>query len=106
MTFYMRSGIGKLTINMIKDGKIHLAKFGPPPAGLPVYQQADPRDVSFIGRTNYEAPGTIRHEVTSPERARRVLGESNQFVFGIRRKDRKRHVYIIGKTGVVTSKLS
>ena len=73
---------------MIKDGKIHLAKFGPPPVGLPVYQQADPRDVSFIGRTNYEAPG-----------------ESPQFVFGIRRKDRKRHVYIVGKTGVGKSKL-
>ena len=73
---------------MLKDAKIHLAKYAPPPPHLPVYQQVDPRDVSFIGRTNYEAPG-----------------ESNQFVFGIRRKDRKRHVYIVGKTGVGKSKL-
>ena len=73
---------------MLKDTKIHLAKYAPPPVSLPVYQQADPRDVSFIGRTNYEAPG-----------------ESNQFVFGIRRKDRKHHLYIIGKTGVGKSKL-
>ena len=73
---------------MLKDVKVHLAKYAPPPLDLPVYQQVDPRDVSFIGRTNYEAPG-----------------ESTQFVFGIKRKDRKRHVYIIGKTGVGKSKL-
>ncbi len=73
---------------MIKDGKLHLAKYAPPPVGLPVYQQVDPRDVSFIGRTNYEAPG-----------------ESNQFIFGIKRKDRKRHLYIVGKTGVGKSKM-
>jgi len=73
---------------MPKDSKIHLAKYAPPPLSLPVYQQVDPRDVSFIGRTNYEVPG-----------------ESKQFVFGIKRKDRKRHVYIIGKTGVGKSKL-
>lgn len=72
---------------MIQDLKIHLAKYGPPPLDLPVYQQVDPRDVSFIGRTNYEAPG-----------------ESKQFVFGIKRKDRKRGLYIIGKTGVGKSK--
>lgn len=68
--------------------KTHLAKYAPPPFDLPVYQQVDPRDVSFIGRTNYEAPG-----------------QSLQFVFGIKRKDRSRHVYIIGKTGVGKSKL-
>lgn len=73
---------------MTKDGKPHLAKYAPAPADLPVYQQVDPRDVSFIGRTNYEAPG-----------------ESIQFVFGIKRKDRKHHVYIVGKTGVGKSKL-
>lgn len=73
---------------MLKDGKLHLAKYAPPPPNLPVYQQADPRDVSFIGRTNYEAPG-----------------ESPKFIFGIRRKDRKNNVYIIGKAGVGKSKL-
>ena len=74
---------------MLKDGnKIHLAKLAPPPPDLPVYQQMDPRDVSFIGRTNYEAPP-----------------ESKKYVFGIKRKDRRRHLYIIGKTGVGKSKL-
>lgn len=73
---------------MIKDGKIHLAKYAPPPPDLPVYQQMDPRDVSFIGRTNYEAPL-----------------EAKKYIFGIKRKDRRRHLYIIGKTGVGKSKL-
>ncbi len=67
---------------------IHLSKLAPPPAELPVYQQADPRDVSFIGRTTFDAPG-----------------EARQFIFGIRRKDRKRHIYIIGKTGMGKTKL-
>ncbi|MDP3769744.1 MAG: type IV secretion system DNA-binding domain-containing protein [Candidatus Sungbacteria bacterium] len=74
---------------MLKEGaKIHLAKLSPPPPDLPVYQQMDPRDVSFIGRTTYEAPP-----------------ESKKFVFGIKRKDRRRHLYVIGKTGVGKSKL-
>lgn len=73
---------------MAREGKIHLAKYGPPPPELPVYQQVDPREVSFIGRTNYEAPL-----------------ESKKYIFGIKRKDRRRHLYIIGKSGVGKSKL-
>lgn len=46
------------------------------------------RDVSFIGRTNYVA-----------------ALEEKRFVFGIKRKDRRRHLYIIGKSGVGKSKL-
>lgn len=73
---------------MAKEGRIHLAKYAPPPPELPVYQQVDPKDVSFIGRTNYEAPL-----------------ESKKYIFGIKRRDRRRHVYIIGKSGVGKSKL-
>ncbi len=73
---------------MPKEGRIHLNKYAPPPPELPVYQQIDPREVSFIGRTNYEAPL-----------------ESKKYIFGIRRKDRRRHVYIVGKSGVGKSKL-
>lgn len=73
---------------MPKEGKIHIAKYGPPPAELPVYQQVDPRKVSFVGRTNYEAPL-----------------ESKKYVFGIKRQDRRRHLYILGKSGVGKSKL-
>lgn len=73
---------------MAKEGRIHLSKYAPPPPDLPVYQQIDPREVSFIGRTNYEAPL-----------------ESKKYVFGIKRKDRRRHVYMVGKSGVGKSKL-
>src|SRR3989344_2181473 len=72
---------------MAREGKIHLAKYGPPPPELPVYQQIDPREASFIGRTNYEAPL-----------------ESKKYIFGIKRKDR-RHLYMVGKSGVGKSKL-
>ena len=47
-----------------------------------------PTDVSFIGRTNYVA-----------------ALEEKRFIFGIKRKDRRRHLYIIGKSGVGKSKL-
>ncbi len=73
---------------MVREGKIHISKYGPPPPELPVYQHVDPREVSFIGRTNYEAPL-----------------ESKKYVFGIKRGDRPRHVYIVGKSGVGKSKL-
>src|SRR3989338_10829438 len=73
---------------MAKEGRIHLNKYAPPPPELPVYQQIDPKGVSFIGRTNYEAPL-----------------ESKKYVFGIKRHDRRRHLYIIGKSGVGKSKL-
>lgn len=47
-----------------------------------------PEEVSFIGRTNYVA-----------------ALEEKKFVFGIKRTDRRRHLYIIGKSGVGKSKL-
>jgi len=73
---------------MAKEGRIHLNKYAPPPPELPVYQQIDPKGVSFIGRTNYEAPL-----------------ESKKYIFGIKRHDRRRHLYIVGKSGVGKSKL-
>src|SRR3989344_3380836 len=73
---------------MAKEGRIHLNKYAPPPPELPVYQQIVPKGVSFIGRTNYEAPL-----------------ESKKYIFGIKRHDRRRHLYIVGKSGVGKSKL-
>ncbi len=73
---------------MARDAKFHVAKYAPPPPELPIYQQVDPRELSFIGRTNYEAPL-----------------ESKKYVFGIKRVDRRRHVYAIGRSGVGKSKL-
>ncbi len=73
---------------MPKPGKIQIIKYAPPPPELPIYGQVDPADVSFIGRTNYVASL-----------------EEKKFLFGIKRVDRRRHLYIIGKSGVGKSKL-
>jgi type IV secretory pathway TraG/TraD family ATPase VirD4 len=73
---------------MAKAGKIQLIKYAPPPPELPEYGKIKPEDVSFIGRTNYVA-----------------ALEEKRYIFGIKREDRKRHLYIIGKSGVGKSKL-
>ena len=73
---------------MPKEGKIQLIKYAPPPPDLPIYGRIDPRDVCFIGRTNYESEF-----------------ESKKYIFGIKRKDRRSHFYIIGKSGAGKSKM-
>lgn len=73
---------------MPREGKIQIIKYAPPPPELPVYKHIDPREAVFFGRTNY------------------IAGlEEKRFIFGIKRKDRRRHMYIIGKSGVGKSKL-
>ena len=72
----------------MREGKIQIIRYAPPPPELPMYGKVDPADVSFIGRTNYVA-----------------ALEEKKFVFGIKRLDRRRHAYIIGKSGVGKSKL-
>lgn len=72
---------------MAREGKIQIIKYAPPPPDLPMYGKVDPAEVSFIGRTNYVA-----------------ALEEKKFVFGIKRVDRRRHLYIIGKSGVGKSK--
>lgn len=71
-----------------KPNKIQIIKYAPPPPDLPTLSNSDPSDVVFIGRTNYVA-----------------ALEEKKFIFGIKRFDRKRHMYIIGKSGVGKSKL-
>ncbi len=73
---------------MAKKGKIQIIRYAPPPPELPVYGKVDPKKVSFIGRTNY-ATGL----------------EEKKFIFGMKRVDRRRHIYIIGKSGVGKSKM-
>lgn len=73
---------------MARLNKIQIIKYAPPPPELPVYGQDDPKDVVYIGRTNYVASL-----------------EEKKFVFGIKRVDRRRHLYIIGKSGVGKSKI-
>jgi hypothetical protein len=71
-----------------KPNKIQIIKYAPPPPDLPVLGKSDPSEVVFIGRTNYVASL-----------------EEKKFVFGIKRIDRRRHMYIVGKSGVGKSKL-
>ncbi|MEK7169389.1 MAG: type IV secretion system DNA-binding domain-containing protein [Patescibacteria group bacterium] len=73
---------------MPKAGKLQIIKYAPPPPELPVYGRADASEISYIGRTNYIA-----------------ALEEKRFVFGIKRVDRRRHIYIVGKSGVGKSKL-
>lgn len=68
--------------------KIQLIKYAPPPPELPIYGQVNPKEVSFFGRTNYIA-----------------ALEEKRYIFGIKRTDRRRHMYIVGKSGVGKSKL-
>jgi len=73
---------------MPKNTAIQLIKYAPPPSELPQYGKVAPEECSFIGRTNYVA-----------------ALEEKRFIFGIKRRDRRRHLYIIGKSGVGKSKL-
>ncbi|MDO8530377.1 MAG: type IV secretion system DNA-binding domain-containing protein [bacterium] len=72
---------------MAENTRIRRFKLAPPPPELPVYGKVKPEDCSFIGKTNYEA-----------------ALEQKKFIFGIKRVDRRRHVYIVGKSGVGKSK--
>ena len=67
---------------------IRKIKYAPPPPELPIYGKISPEECSFFGRTNYEA-----------------ALEEKKFIFGIKRADRRRHTYVVGKSGVGKSKL-
>lgn len=73
---------------MPRAGKIQIIKYAPPPPELPVYGKVPPEETSFIGRTNYVA-----------------ALEEKKFIFGMKRVDRRRHLYVVGKSGVGKSKL-
>ncbi|MEK7187344.1 MAG: type IV secretion system DNA-binding domain-containing protein [Patescibacteria group bacterium] len=73
---------------MPRGGKIQIIKYAPPPPELPIYGRLKPEEAVFIGRTNYVA-----------------ALEEKRFIFGFKRVDRRRHLYIIGKSGVGKSKL-
>jgi hypothetical protein len=73
---------------MPKANRVQIIRYGPPPPELPVFGKVNPEEVSFIGRTNYVASL-----------------EEKKFIFGIKRVDRRRHLYIVGKSGVGKTKL-
>lgn len=77
-----------MAIRRDKNVQIQKVKYAPPPPDLPIYGRGDPANASFIGRTNYVA-----------------ALEEKKFVFGIKRVDRRRHMYVVGKGGVGKSKL-
>ena len=59
-----------------------------PPDTLPTKDDIDSKDLSLFGRSNYSS------------------GFSNKrYLFGIKRRDRQRHMYVIGKSGVGKTKL-
>ncbi len=60
------------------------SKKSPPPDILPTLSNSNTQETSFFGETNYRGSKTK---------------------FGIKRKDRRRHMYLIGKTGSGKSKL-
>lgn len=68
--------------------KVQIVKYAPPPPDLPILGKVDPRDINFFGRTNYVA-----------------ALEEKKFIFGIKREDRRRHMYVVGKSGVGKTKL-
>jgi len=72
---------------MTRD-KIRKIKYAPPPPELPIYGKINAKECSFFGRTNYEA-----------------ALEEKKFIFGIKRADRRKHLYLVGKSGVGKSKL-
>src|SRR4030042_4534846 len=69
------------------QGKLRKIKYASPPSELPIYGKVKPEECSFFGRTNYEA-----------------ALEEKKFIFGIKRPDRRRHIYTVGKSGVGKSK--
>lgn len=71
---------GSVASNVVSNN----SKRAPAPDILPKEGLVDPQEVSFIGATNYR---------------------SENKVFGILRFDRRRHLYIVGKTGGGKSKL-
>jgi len=73
---------------MPKPNRVQIIKYAPPPPELPVFGKVKPEETSFFGRTNYVA-----------------ALEEKKFIFGIKRVDRRRHLYIIGKSGVGKTKL-
>jgi len=59
-----------------------------PPAALPTKDNTQPEEISLFGKTNFSQSISVK-----------------RYIFGIKRKDRKRHLYVIGKSGVGKTKL-
>jgi len=71
---------GSIVSNVVES----TTKRAPAPDILPFQGLVNPKDVSFFGETNYR---------------------NEKRIFGIKRIDRRRHLYVVGKTGSGKSKL-
>ncbi len=71
---------GSLVSNVVST----TSRRAPAPDILPVHGSVAPKEVSFVGQTNYR---------------------NDKKIFGLKRIDRRRHLYVIGKTGSGKSKL-
>ena len=69
-------------------GKIQVIKTAPPPVELPILGKASFADTVFFGRTNYA-----------------VGLDERRYVFGLKQSDRRRNLYIIGKSGTGKTKI-
>ncbi|MDA1038645.1 MAG: type IV secretion system DNA-binding domain-containing protein [bacterium] len=73
---------------MSEEFETFVARRHEPPDTLPTNQDTAPEDISLFGKTNYSSGYS-----------------STRYVFGMKRKDRRRHLYVIGKSGVGKTKL-
>lgn len=70
--------------NLVSNVVATTSKRAPAPDILPFEGLVNPKEVSFFGETNYR---------------------NDRKIFGIKRVDRRRHLYVVGKTGSGKSKL-
>jgi hypothetical protein len=70
-----------------KTERIQNTKYAPPPPGIPLYGSGTSGSVCFLGRANYS-----------------TALQTKNFIFGINREDRARHMYAVGKSGSGKSK--
>ena len=71
---------------MSKPNRVQIIN-GPPPPELPVYGKVKPEEVFYWA-------DELRRD-----------SRREEFIFGFKRVDRRRHLYIIGKSGVGKTKL-
>ncbi|MBI2485219.1 type IV secretion system DNA-binding domain-containing protein [Candidatus Uhrbacteria bacterium] len=72
------------------DGELEtfVARRHEPPDTLPTPQDVAPEEISLFGKTNFSTGYAAK-----------------RYIFGIKRRDRRRHLYVIGKSGVGKTKL-
>ncbi len=70
-----------------QSSKIQDSKLAPPPKNLPLYGREKPEFVSYVAWSNYEA-----------------ALEQKRFLFGIRRRDRRRNTLVVGRPGMGKTK--